>query len=209
MQYIVDWVTQIILFLLIAMVIDLLLPNSSMRKYIRVVVGLLLILIFLKPVFSLLKVDTDQMLREVMPIMDTTNEEESMKNSIELKKKEIQASQRAYILDKMAVQMKNSVQEELKQDYGVAISEVNLVMDPEATELNQKTLNQVEVTLLQEAASPGQQKSIEEVVIDVGEEAELPEDRAELPSDDIKHFLTEKWELQESKLILSWEGGLE
>ncbi|UFT97737.1 stage III sporulation protein AF [Radiobacillus kanasensis] len=209
MQYIMDWVTQIILFLLIAMVIDLLLPNSSMRKYIRVVVGLLLILIFLKPVFHLFEIDTNQLLSEVMPTMDTSIEEENMKNSIELKKNEIQASQRAYILDKMAVQMENSVEEELKKDYGVAISEIKLVMDEEASELNQETLKQVEVKLTeQDSASTGQQESIEEVVIDFGEKEEHPSERAELPSEDIKNFLTEKWELQESKLILSREGGV-
>ena len=45
-----------------------------------------------------------------------------MKNLIELKKKEIQASQHAYILEEMAVQLKKDVKEELMEQYGLEIS---------------------------------------------------------------------------------------
>ncbi len=40
MDFLKEWVTNIILFILLATVIDMLLPNSSMQKYTKMVTGL-------------------------------------------------------------------------------------------------------------------------------------------------------------------------
>ena len=42
MEFIKEWVTNIILFILLATVIDMLLPNSKFQKYTKMVTGLLL-----------------------------------------------------------------------------------------------------------------------------------------------------------------------
>ncbi|MDV2687064.1 stage III sporulation protein AF, partial [Alkalihalophilus lindianensis] len=52
MDFLIEWVTNIILFILLATVIDMLLPNSSMQKYTKMVMGLLLIAIILTPIFK-------------------------------------------------------------------------------------------------------------------------------------------------------------
>lgn len=46
-----DWVTQIILFIILASVIDLLVPANHLQKYVRLAISLILILILLQPVF--------------------------------------------------------------------------------------------------------------------------------------------------------------
>lgn len=52
MSFLTEWITSIILFILFAIVIDLLLPNSSMQKYAKMVVSLLLIVVMLNPIFA-------------------------------------------------------------------------------------------------------------------------------------------------------------
>ena len=42
MEFIKEWVTNIILFILFATVIDMVLPNSKFQKYTKMVTGLLL-----------------------------------------------------------------------------------------------------------------------------------------------------------------------
>ncbi|MCY8267765.1 stage III sporulation protein AF, partial [Bacillus haynesii] len=44
MEFLTEWLTNIILFILMAIVIDMLLPNSSMQKYAKMVISLLLML---------------------------------------------------------------------------------------------------------------------------------------------------------------------
>ena len=57
MEFIKEWVTNIILFILFATVIDMLLPNSKFQKYTKMVTGLLLIAIILTPIFKFLTQD--------------------------------------------------------------------------------------------------------------------------------------------------------
>ena len=53
MEFIKEWVTNIIIFILFATVIDMLLPNSKFQKYTKMVIGLLLIAIIFTPIFKL------------------------------------------------------------------------------------------------------------------------------------------------------------
>lgn len=57
MNFITEWVTNIILFILLATVVDMLLPNSTFQKYAKMVAGLLLITVILTPVFKLISSD--------------------------------------------------------------------------------------------------------------------------------------------------------
>lgn len=85
MSYLIEWVTNIILFILLATVIDMLLPNSSMQKYTKMVTGLLLIAIILTPIFKLISKDFESTLASIS-FLETPGEK-NMENSIELKKK--------------------------------------------------------------------------------------------------------------------------
>jgi stage III sporulation protein AF len=61
MSYLTEWITSIILFILLATVVEMLLPNSSMQKYTKLVIGLLLIVVILTPILKLLSTDLDEL----------------------------------------------------------------------------------------------------------------------------------------------------
>ncbi|WP_010173532.1 stage III sporulation protein AF [Bacillus coahuilensis] len=65
MNYLIEWITNIIIFILLATVIEMLLPSNQMKKYTKMVIGLLLISIILTPLFKLLSQDFEQMLKEI------------------------------------------------------------------------------------------------------------------------------------------------
>src|SRR5699024_3807142 len=58
-----DWITQIVLFILLGTVIELLLPDNRMKKYVNLILGLLLLLILTKPILYLFSVDTETVMR--------------------------------------------------------------------------------------------------------------------------------------------------
>ena len=60
-----EWITNIILFVLLATVIDMLLPSSNMQKYTKMVTGLLLIAIILTPILKLISSDFEKELASV------------------------------------------------------------------------------------------------------------------------------------------------
>lgn len=54
-----DWLSQIILVILLATFVELILPSSMMQKYVRVVLSLLILMTLLHPVISLIQVEPD------------------------------------------------------------------------------------------------------------------------------------------------------
>jgi len=56
-SFLSQWLKQIILLVLVATFLDLIIPNSSFERYIKLVVGLLIITIMLSPIISLLNKD--------------------------------------------------------------------------------------------------------------------------------------------------------
>jgi stage III sporulation protein AF len=53
------WLKDIVLILLFATFVDLLIPNNSFQRYVKVVVSLIILLTILSPVISLLKAESD------------------------------------------------------------------------------------------------------------------------------------------------------
>lgn len=84
MHFLNDWILNIIIFLLLAMVIDMLLPDSNMKKYSKLVTGLLLMGIILTPIFKLLSSDFEAVIQSVLPSMET--EMETQESLLEKKK---------------------------------------------------------------------------------------------------------------------------
>ncbi|KGX88844.1 stage III sporulation protein AF [Pontibacillus litoralis] len=208
MDYLISWVTQIILFLLLALVSDLLLPSSQFRKYTKMVVGLLLILIFLQPIFHLFQTDMNQVLSEQMMSWNQEMEVEEMENLIEVKKSEIQASQRAYILEEMAVQLENKVKEGLMNEHEVAIQDFSFQFTTDQ-EIGFETLEQLSVVLSSNVGETqqGRVEDVEYVSINV---QERNQQQVNQPSTKhVREFLADEWQIPKEKIDIQWEGGVE
>ncbi len=194
------------------MIIELMLPNSSMKKYINMVVGLLLILIFLQPLFHLFQVDIEDVMTQAVPSLEVGEEQENMKNLIESKKNEIQASQDAYVLEEMAVQMKNQVEEELNNDYGVSVVDLNFQFE-EKEQVDLENLQAIKVLLQQielDQQTDDDEATVEEVHavdIEIGEQNQTQDELAP-KTEKIKSYLSETWQLDEQDITIRWEGRL-
>lgn len=83
-----DWVTQIILFIILASVIDLLVPANHLQKYVRLAISLILILILLQPVFYLFNTDINTAISSSMNKIESQFQgQPSIENQIDLEKK--------------------------------------------------------------------------------------------------------------------------
>lgn len=199
MSFLTDWITNIIIFVLLATVIDMLLPSSNMQKYAKIVTGLLLITIILTPLFKLMSTDFDEVMNSID--LNGPSQNKSMENEIEMKKKEIQASQRAYILEQMAVQMKQEAEKELMEKSGKVINKVNIA----ASDLENIPDSITEVTVyLSEKKEEQAIEAVRHVEIDTGDKTR-PEKTVENMSL-VTSLLAEKWNLSPEKIIIA-EGG--
>ncbi|MBY0122436.1 stage III sporulation protein AF [Bacillus sp. S/N-304-OC-R1] len=203
MEFIKEWITNIILFILLATVIDMLLPNSNLQKYTKMVTGLLLIAVILTPVFKLISHDFEEVLASI-PVLKGTGEK-NLENSIEMKKREIQAWQDAYILDEMAVQLEKQAEEELMEQYQLEFMHVDLQVDANDPNTFPDNLKKVEVQLRPKGAKP----EVVEVVkkIEINTQESLPSNRSTNETEKIVSLLAEKWNVNEEKIVVRVEGG--
>lgn len=204
MEFITQWVTNIILFVLLAVVIDMLLPNSSMQKYTKMVMGLLLIAIILTPIFKIISKDFETAIASIPDYQ--APEEKNMKNLIDLKKKEIQASQHAYILEEMAVQLKKDAEGELMEQYGLEIASIDFQTDKETDLTNPKNLQKVIVLLKQPDKGKKTVEAIKPVIINT--ETPLPSKKPTEEAEKVAAFLSKKWNVTQGKVEVSIEGGI-
>lgn len=75
-----DWLRDIIAVILLAVLVELLLPNKAMQRYARLVIGLFILLTILSPILKLLQEDMSDKLDAGMEIWN----EQSMKRDIKM-----------------------------------------------------------------------------------------------------------------------------
>ncbi|HJV16599.1 MAG TPA: stage III sporulation protein AF [Bacillales bacterium] len=203
MSFLIEWVTNIILFILLATVIDMLLPNSSMQKYTKMVTGLLLIAIILTPIFKLISQDFETAFAKIPSFQSP--EGKNMKNLIEMKKKEIQASDHAYIVEQMTVQLKGGVEEELMDKYGLVIDKIEVSTNEKSKQTFPENLQKVSVLLKQ----PNSQVKMVEVIkqVEINTQKPLSPNRNAEKAKEITTFLSQKWNVEENAIEVSIEGG--
>jgi stage III sporulation protein AF len=200
---IIQWVTQIILFIVIASIIDLLVPADSMKKYVKLVVGLILILILLEPIFHVFNTDIEKSIE--MSINELNHElksNEPIENQIEFQKKEIQSGQHAYILEQMAVQLKALAGDPLKEEYQVEITTIDFIFN-DTENISFEELTEVIVYIDEAKNGEGAVNTVEDVVINSKRHQEEPGEEVS----EIEILLMEVWELTDKKVSIYWEGG--
>ncbi|MDM5338900.1 stage III sporulation protein AF [Fictibacillus enclensis] len=207
MEFLTDWISNIVLIILLSVIVDLLLPNNGFQKYIKMVVGLLLILAILNPLLKVAGSNVDKVFEKIG--IDSKVKESEIKNSIDTKKKEIQDSQSAYILEQTRVHMENLVKEELKARYEVTISDLVLVPKKTAGNTsNPDDIQSVQVTLA--AAANEKQITVPAVKnVEINAEQPVQEQRAPFQSKPVQAFLAKKWQMKEKNVVIFTEGGEE
>ncbi|MEY8191063.1 stage III sporulation protein AF [Peribacillus simplex] len=200
MSFLAGWVSNIIIFVLLATVIDMLLPNSALQKYAKMVIGLLLIAIIITPILGLFNMDFDDILTAATSEFED-QEKKDLGNLTEMKKKEIQATQGAYILKQMAVDLQAEVEEELMVDYNMKISSIDVGVkneeDPGVDDLQNITIS------LEKAE--GKENSEIEAVAKVDINADGPSTSNDANLDAVKRFLATSWSVDEEIIEIAGE----
>ncbi|MFJ8245435.1 stage III sporulation protein AF [Peribacillus asahii] len=199
MDFLASWISNIIIFILLATVIDMLLPNSALQKYSKMVIGLLLIAVIITPILRLLHTNFDDVLASAT-IQFEQGEAQSLGNLTESKKKEIQAAQSAYILEQMAVQLQAEAEEELMEKYQMEIQDIQVtVKDEEKPE--PENLQYITISL-SEVKEDETIEAIAKVEIDT-KRALVTEDDARYA--DVKQFLANTWSIDEEMIQIAGE----
>lgn len=199
MSFLTEWLTTIVLFILFAIVIDMLLPSSSMQKYAKMVVSLLLIVVMLTPIFKLFKTDPEI----IFEYLTKNGQSESADIKIKsIQKIEIQASQRAYILEEMAVQLKKKAEERFSHDE-YKVGRIKLTA-------GEKVDSEEDIKTISVYMAPSSEKTVQTVApvhIDTDHAYVTKEAAEQKEAKQIKTQLADIWEIGSEKITVHMEGG--
>ncbi|MFZ3588420.1 stage III sporulation protein AF [Bacillus sp. DJP31] len=205
MEFLTGWITNIIMFILLATIVDMLLPNSSLQRYAKMVTGLLLIVIILTPILKMFHYDFEEILAAAIP--NKTTEEKNIENLIEFKKKEIQASTRAYILEETSNKMKEEVEDEVMKRFNKKVSNLSIEVD-ENIEVSADSSEHFSV-IVQLSEQTEEEDGAIPVVAEVNIDTKKPSEKKSTSFDDkeIVSYLAKEWELNTDQIIVALEGG--
>src|SRR5699024_12592794 len=65
MGFLSDWITKIILFMLIGTVVELILQSKMMKKYVHFILGLLFLLLLAQPIFFMFNIDITEKITDI------------------------------------------------------------------------------------------------------------------------------------------------
>ncbi|MCP8967056.1 stage III sporulation protein AF [Ectobacillus ponti] len=205
MEFLTEWIRNIILFLLLATVMHMILPNSGMQKYVKFVVSLLLIVLILTPLFKLLRTDVGEVIASFNS--KTYANGTNVENLIDAKKKEIQASQRAYILQQMAVQLKEQVADKVQGEYGMSVVKLHITAPDGKDISSEQDVQSIAVTVAKADKRPRAVEAVKPVEIDTAKPRSRQVDNQ--TAKEIQQFLAKEWQLDAGKIQVQTEGGTE
>ena len=199
MSFLTGWVTNIIIFIILATIMDMLLPNTAMRKYAKMVIGLLLITVLLSPIFKLLSTDVDKLIEAAMSM--NVEETGNMENLIDSKKKEIQAVTSAYILEEVAAQLKTDGEEELINRYNFAFEHIEVSLTTLDNPVIPNDIAVISVILSENTDDVIE--TVQLVDIDTKKSNSYQSEQAE----DIKQFLATQWGIDAEQIEVNFQLG--
>lgn len=206
MAFLTSWSEKLIIIILIATLLELFLPNNRFQPYIKVVMGLLIVLIMIQPLEDLLHVQTPSSSQ----LSIVNNQNSSEKNQIKNLKSEIDRDDAAYIHKQMVVQLKDRVNKEVQQTYGYAIVSIKMTT---AAPTNADPVNISHLTVFVTKTSTSKTHTSDITVPSVDPvtiEESKPSSNHPLPRSTGKkliQYLAASWGIDAKKIVIRAVGG--
>lgn len=208
MNILIEWVMQIIIFILIGTMVQLIIPSNKMKRYVQIVISLLLLLLLMQPIlylFSMNRLTTEfsnvHFLLDYDPLLVQTEKE------LERQKREIEMEQAAYIWSEVEKELVQLAKDRLQKEYGAKITDMQFLSSVE----HPLHIDQIEtIGLTMEEINDNERKPYVEIIkIDTEKVEKERTDQTEKNEreGEIKQLLQDLWDVEKEKMTIQWEGG--
>lgn len=215
LEFIGGWLKQIILLVLIATFFDLLLPNHSMERYVKLVMGLLIILAILNPIFSLLDKDLEGF--AFTPAKSPVPEGETAALSTIRKEGEaLQRTQDRLIHSQVQQKLAKTIKQDVEEEFDVTVLKSDVVLS-EAGEQESPAIRRIQL-VISPRRSQGEGgevmpvQPVDPIVIGPDQPASSKRDSPPSPARDpvasrVAKYLQQRWELSTEQVHVTWEDA--
>lgn len=131
MGWLSSWLRELIMIVLLATFVDMLLPNRSMERYVKLVLSLLILLTLLSPITKLLKSDPVGELKRAMTAMDSPSDGNATLEQILAQGRRLQSNEQEQSLQWTAKELADVMKGQIEETTGERVQsvEVKLAMD--------------------------------------------------------------------------------
>lgn len=191
-----------IILVMIMMITTMILPDHKMKKYAQFSLSLIFILFFIQPItqlFNLNLVDESSKIKDSI-LGDSAIQE--VEDAVNLQKSEIEDSNRAYVIDELTNQLKEEMEVEFKQVFDYHLDNIEII--PEHSEkIDFETMSfHFRITEANDNIS-----EVDPVTINTKRNFDQKALDFEACQQDMINWFSEKLEIDQSQVKLTWEGG--
>ncbi|PAB60961.1 stage III sporulation protein AF [Anaeromicrobium sediminis] len=156
-----DWIKNILVLVIFITAVDVILPNGSTKKYVNLVVGILVIIVIINPILLLVKGDINiegEIIR-TSTILDT--------NILALKKDNIKFDQEEQIIRVYKNKLEGHIKDRISKDYAVTVNEVDAEIIKDTSSDNFGTIKNIKVGISFKENDKNDLNRIEKIYINV------------------------------------------
>ncbi|MFL0375379.1 stage III sporulation protein AF [Paenibacillus amylolyticus] len=149
MGWLSNWLQELIMIVLLATFVDMLLPNRSMERYVKLVLSLLILLTLLSPITKLLKSDPVGELKRAMSAMDAPSDGNATLEQILAQGKRLQAGEQEQSLQWTAKELANVMKGQIEETTGARVRSVEVQLAMSKYETEMEAASSVELPVIQ------------------------------------------------------------
>ncbi|WP_336763762.1 stage III sporulation protein AF [Paenibacillus sp. USHLN196] len=149
MGWLSNWLQELIMIVLLATFVDMLLPNRSMERYVKLVLSLLILLTLLSPITKLLRSDPVGELKRAMSAMDAPSAGNATLEQILAQGKRLQANEQEQSLQWTAKELANVMKGQIEETTGAKVQSVEVQLAMSKYETEMEAASSVELPVIQ------------------------------------------------------------
>lgn len=180
MTWLTLWLKKVILLVLLAAFLDLILPNTTLQRYVKMVMGLILLLTIISPVFSLFSLSQEELALR----LDRYQQELNKPAAVEWKRvtDKLLGQQDEQVTAYVQSQIEAAVKAQVKEEYGMDVQRVEIKVNSQ--DPNQPSIEKIELTIgeteqeIKPAVTPIQ--PIAPVSIQIGDSPNVTDSRKDI-----------------------------
>jgi len=162
MGWLSNWLQELIMIVLLATFVEMLLPNRSMERYVKLVLSLLILLTLLSPLTKLLRSDPVAELKRAMSTMGDMDEGNVTLEQILAEGKKLRAGEQEQSLQWTARELSSAMKDQIEEQTGKRVQAVEVQLGMELhsspdTAFAQAELPVIRKVLVTMAAQPREQ----------------------------------------------------
>lgn len=203
-EFLKNWVTNIIILVILISFLEIILPSTSMKRYINMIIGLLIIIVLINPFINLIAKDMNierEVFSNILKANEMSNNEDNLseiqdnqvillyKESIKKEIKDLIYSKTQYKIADLSI----DIIEDREDDQFGNIEGVNLAIDTTLQDTGNNDNNNITVKVGQ----------IKEVTVKVTKDSSSKNKNSSTEYNDLRRLISDSYRISEKKVIIT------